>query len=333
MNRRLFQSWHGVIAALIVVACLVWKIAASIPFGRAPGYDRTFLLATGWTALLLFLFVLLHVGRKYVHKLGISPEFKMRVPIRDLENTETELNAIRRQIAGGTLIDRNDVLRASQAALKKHRVQRVLCVEVEPGTGPGEPAWRVVARPTFPLGMMFTWMHAHLFYGAAAGLLVLMHGGGALQAGLGGILTVLSTLVVASGLVGIYFWATGPLRMTREERDISAEKAFALNENLERKVRAAYAEVDPALHGELHALEAARADFGERARALAQSKKGSAGLTDLLALLGQRQRVAGELEKLMRKRLVMHAWRVLHVPAAIVLLAFVVIHVVAVLRY
>ncbi len=333
MNRRLFQSWHGVIAAAIVVSYLIWKFAANIPIGRAPGYDRTFLLATGWTSLALFLLVLLHVSRKYVHKLGISPEFKMKVPIRDLEKAETELNAIRRAVAGGTLTDREDILRAARAALQNNRVQRVLRIEVEQNTEGGDPAWRVLALPTFPLGKMFRWMHAHLYYGAAAGLLVLLHGGGALQAGLGGILTVLSLLVVASGLVGIWFWATGPVRMTREERDVSAEKAFALNENLERKVRTAYGDVASSLHDELRSLEKAGDDFVERASSLAQKHRGSPGLTDLLALLGQRHRVARELERLTRRKLLMHAWRVLHVPIAIVLLAFVVIHVVAVLRY
>lgn len=333
MNVRLFQSWHGAIAGALVVGFVGWALAAGLPLGRAPGYDRVFLLATGWATLALFLFVVLHVLRKYAHKLGVSPEFRMRVPIDELEEAEKELNAVRRQVAGGTLTDRDDVQRAAKAALRKHGVHKILRIELQPGEGPGEPAWRVLALPTFPLGKMFRWMHAHLYYGLAAGVLVLVHGGGALQAGLGGILTVLGLVVVASGLVGIWFWATGPARMTAEERDLSAEKAFALNENLGRKVDAALEKVAPELHPALRALESAGGTFDEQARQLLVQNAGAPGLTDALALLGQRHRVSAELQKLMRGRLRMHAWRVLHIPVAIVLFAAVAIHVVAVLRY
>ncbi len=333
LNRRLFQSWHGAIAGAIVLSFVGWMLATGVPAGREPGYDRTFLLATGWATLALFLVVLLHVTRKYVHKLGISPEFRMRVPIGELERAETELNAIRRQVAGGTLTDRGDVLRAAKTALRRHGVHKILRVEIEPGDGPNAPAWRVLAHPTFPLGKMFHWMHAHLFYGLAAGVLVFLHGGGALQAGLGGVLTVLALVVVGSGLVGIWFWATGPARMTADERDLSAEKAFALHENLERKVRAAYDDVDESLRAEVRSLEDAGEDFAARAKALLAKSAGASGLTDLFALLGQRRRVAAELRRLMRRRSRMHAWRVLHIPVAIVLAAAVVVHLVSVLRY
>lgn len=331
MNLRLFQSWHGAAAGALVLAFTAWKLAAGIPAGRAPGYDRTFLLATGWASLALFLVVLAHVLRKYVHKLGVSPEFRMRVPVRDLEEAETALFAVRRAVEGGTLSEERDVRRAAEAALKKHGVQRILRIELERPEGGGP--LRVLALPTFPLGRMFRWMHAHLFYGAAAGALVLLHGGGALTAGLGGGLTLLALLVVLSGVVGALTWAKGPARMTAAERDLTAEKAHAIHENLARKVEVAYGAVEPALAERVRALEAAGADFPERARELVRASRGAPGLADLLALLGQRRRVGLELARLRRAKLFMHAWRVLHLPAAVVLLALLVLHVVSVLRY
>jgi len=337
MNRRLFLSWHSVLAFVVVAGFVAWMIAGGVSPGRGPGYDRGFLLATGWTALGLFSIVVTHVMRKYAHKLGVSPEFRMRAPIEELERAERALNEIRRKVMGGALSARADIHRAAKLALKQHGVQKILRIQLEQGTRAGDPNWRVLALPTFPLGKMFHWMHAHLFYGVAALVLVVLHGGLALRPGMGGYLEVLAIFVAVTGLVGIYFWATGPAKLTERERDLTTEKAFALDRNLERKVEGAFEAVDPALHGELKSLQNCKRGFDDQARQvrakIAGAGKSPEGVNDLLALLGQQHAVRTELRALRRIRMRMHAWRVVHIPAAILMLVLVAIHIYSVFAY
>ena len=336
MNRRLFLTWHAVGAAAVVLGFAVWVIVRDLPLGRAVGYDRDFLLATGWASLGLFGIVFAHILRKYVHKLGVSPEFRMKVSIEDLEKAETVLNSIRRQVLGGTLTERSDILKAAKDALKRHKVHRILRIELREGEL-GGPPWHVLAFPTFPLGKMFHWMHAHTFYGLAAGILVLLHGGNALHPGIGGVLEGLALLVVVSGIIGAFLWATGPAVLTARERDLSTEKAFALERNLGRKVEAAFETVEASLLPDLRKLESAGSDFPERARetlgVVTMKAPTATGVKDLLALLGQRHAVQRELKALMRVRLRMHLWRVVHIPAAMVLVVFVAVHVASVFWY
>ncbi len=337
MNRRLFLSWHSVLAFAVVAGFVAWMIAGGMSPGRGPGYHRGFLLATGWTTLGLFSIVITHVMRKYAHKLGVSPEFRMRMPIEELERAEMALNEIRRKVMGGALSARADIHRAARNALKEHGVQKLLRIQLEPGTRVGDPSWRVLALPTFPLGKMFHWMHAHLFYGIAALMLVVLHAGYALRPGMGGSLEVLAGFVAITGIVGVYFWSTGPAKLTEREGDLTTEKAFALDKNLERKVDAAFEGVDPALHSEFKALQTDGGGFAEQAK-LVRSKVASsgqvpAGVNDLLALLGQQNAVRGELRALRRIRMRMHAWRVVHIPAAILLLVLVAIHIYSVFAY
>ncbi|MFT5284683.1 MAG: hypothetical protein ACI8TQ_000840 [Planctomycetota bacterium] len=337
MNRSLFLSWHAILALGVVAGFVVWMTTAGLSPGRGPGYDRVFLIATGCGAFALFGVVVAHVLRKYAHKLGYSPEFRMRMPIEDLERAETGLNEIRRKVLGGTLIARGDIQSAANAVLKQHKVKKILRIQLEKGTRMGDPAWRVLAVPTFPLGKMFHWMHAHIFYGCAALVLVGLHGGLAMRLGMGGLLELLAGFVGLTGIVGGFFWATGPARLTERERDLTTEKAFALDRNLERKVQSAFESVDPSLHSNFSALQGLPKDFASRAHEIrthiASSTPAAKGVNDLLALLGQQNAVRIELRALRRIRMRMHAWRVVHIPAAILLFVLVIAHVVSVWRY
>ena len=337
MNRSLFLSWHAILALGVVIGFVVWMTMAGLSAGRSPGYDRTFLIATGCAALVLFGVVVVHVLRKYAHKLGYSPEFRMRMPIEDLERAEMGLNEIRRKVSGGALTARADIQRAARAVLKKNKVQRILRIQLEKGTRMGDPAWRVLALPTFPLGKMFHWMHAHIYYGLAAIALVALHGGNALRPGMGGALEILAGLVGFTGIVGAFFWATGPAKLTERERDLTTEKAFALDRNLDRKVRTAFEGVDPSLHAEFSSLQDMPKDFATEAQAvrarIAGASPAAKGINDLLALLGQQNAVRTELRALRRLRMRMHAWRVLHIPIAILLFVMVIAHVASVWAY
>jgi len=329
MNTVLFKSWHALVAATIVAGFMAWSI--SVTDGSM---DRAFQIGTGWGALLLFVVVLGYVLRKYVHKLGISPEFRMRVPIEALEDAETRLAELRVQMAAGRLTDEADILKRAKAILRQARVQRVIKVRLEKS----EQGPRTLrAMPTGPLGSVARWMRAHLYYGIAAAVLVGMHGGLSLQSGMALALNGLTLLVVVSGLVGIAMWVTMPRLLTAAEHDLSIEKAHALRESLDRKIEAAYAEIDGPTRAIFEDVDRSPDEFSKRAAAALKAAparaEGDRSAEDLLALLGQRHGVQKEWAALMRIKRRMNLWRLVHIPGALLLTFAVAIHVLSVLWY
>ena len=98
MNLSLFASPWAVFAALLSAGFVAWLVALGAEAGAREGSDVDILLASGWTTLAIMVGVCLYSLRKFVHKLGISPEFKMKVPLESLEQAERRLNEIRRQV-------------------------------------------------------------------------------------------------------------------------------------------------------------------------------------------------------------------------------------------
>ena len=327
MNTAPFKSWHALVAGVIVLAFVLWWASSS-------GRSETLQLSTGWGALALFVLVVAYVLRKYVHKLGISPEFRMRVPIDRLEQAESRLAAIRVRMASKRLTDRSQILQEAKSALRQEGVQRIVKVRLESDDA-GELVLR--ALPTGPLGAMAHWMSAHLYYGVAAGVLVGIHGGLAFDSGMSVLLNGLAFLVVVTGLAGIGIWAYVPGVLTRAERDLSIEKAHALSESLDRKVMAAREEIDPSLRALFDDIERGAGDFGARAaaalRALPPETPDRDKAVDLMALLGQRHSVRHELRELARIKRTLNAWRTVHIPGAVILISIIGIHVVSVLWY
>jgi hypothetical protein len=337
MNRTLLLSVHGIIAAAFVVVLLAFTLAApAVP--AVPSGGRVLLLASGWLALALFLAAYGYVLRKYAHKLGYSPEFRMKMPRATIERAEGRLEEIRYAIASGTLKGEQEILEKARRVLREEKCDRVLRVHVE--TGGGEAV--LVTSRTEPLARVARWMHAHIYYGSAAGIVALAHGGARFESPMSIALNGLTILVVATGVLGLVFWLYGPTWLTRLEHDLTTEEVFVLARHYERRV----AEVLAGIEAEDHALAAAlrRADPADGAdlatrlsivlgRTAAPEEDVEARARDILALCGQRMRLRAELARLSRARFTMNAWRLVHIPASIALLAIIVVHVVSVWWY
>jgi hypothetical protein len=227
--------------------------------------------------------------------------------------------------------------REARSILADEGCSKVNRAVVEAGR-PGDAPWTIRIVPTEPLGRVAKWMHVHLFYGLAFAALLGMHSGNPFGSGMGMLLAGLGYLVFATGLVGIVLWALGPRWLTRRERDLSIEEAFSLSESLERKRKAALKELD----------EQSRSDFQEvilsrgRNAMLAEQNLGrlirrlpdsSSEYRDLMALVIQEQVVKTELGALRRVRMSFMAWKLVHIPAAVILIGLVVVHVVSVWKY
>jgi hypothetical protein len=334
MNRTLLVSVHGVVAAVFVVVLLAFTLLApAVP--TVPSGGRVLLLASGWLALALFLAAYGYVLRKYAHKLGYSPEFRMKMPRAAIERAEGRLEEIRYSIASGALTGEQEILEKARRVLREEKCDRVLRVSVAAGNGGLE----LVTSRTEPLARVARWVHAHIYYGFAAGIVALAHGGARFETPMGIALNGLTVLVVATGVLGLGLWLLGPAWLTRLERDLTTEEVFVLSRHYERRV----GEVLSGIEAEDHALAAAlrRADPAEAAdlatrlsivlgRAAAPEEDVEARARDVMALCGQRARLRAELARLSRARFTMNAWRLVHIPASIALLAVIVVHVVSV---
>jgi hypothetical protein len=338
MNRTLLVSIHGWIAALLVAVLVALSFAMPAQTVGMSAGSRTFLLASGWVTLAAFLAAYGYVLRKYAHKLGYSPEFRMRMPRAAIERAEGRIEEIRYAMALGTLTGADEILEKARRVLREEKCQRVLRVHLE---GQGNATALVTSR-TEPLGRMVRWMHAHVYYGFAAGILTLVHGGARFHSAMGIALNGLTMLVVVTGVVGLVLWLYGPAWLTRLEHDLTTEEVFVLSRHYERRVANALSGIQaqdptfatalrdatddavPVLRAQLSNLMqesgAAETDADMRAR-------------DIMALCGQRLRLRAELARLSRARFAMNAWRLIHIPASIVLLAVIIVHVASVWLY
>jgi hypothetical protein len=357
MNWRLFASRHFFVAALLVAGFIAWSELAEITPGRAKGSEVDFLLWSGWAALGLYVAVVLYAWRKYAHKGRYSPEFRWAVPVETVERAKTRLSVLGVRIRAREVVRRGLILREVRRILRQEGVRKVLRVRLKRGPK-GGPRFVLNVDWREPLGRVSRWMHVHIFYGLAAAALVWLHGGGNFTSPMGIALNGLSYLVIATGLGGILLWAFGPSWLSRCERDVSIEKAFALRDHYGRKVREArtevqkaLAEAQPAAGGgapaadpgqlgrKLAALEATGAGFATKATALladlpaSMSPKSRGLVRDLVVLLGQRRNLDAEWQALARVRWFLNVWRLVHVPASILLLVVVAVHVVSVWWY
>jgi hypothetical protein len=247
-------------------------------------------------------------------------------------------------------------------------VQRVLAVTVAADpTAIGGLTLQV--GPREPLGRLAAWLHVHVWWGVAAALLVWFHGGARTGSTMGLWLNGLSAFVIASGLAGAALWSIGPTLLTRAERELTVERAFGLRDHLARKI--AEAQAAPAARAQAAADEAAAADAAATAAAAAATREGLAGAAldaatkaakkaadaatkarakataaaaaipteierlgpEVATLVGQFAAVAEEARRLGRYRALLRGWRLVHVPASILLLALVAVHVYGVCYY
>jgi hypothetical protein len=337
MNLELFRSKHAVAAAVPALTCLGWHYIIDQPFGSRSAANLTYLLATGWLAVALYIVLALYAVRKAAHRSGLSPEFLVdEGALTRLEKVQSEIRSLQNETAAGALTSGGTVRRTARGILSRNGMQRVLRVQIERATG--NPGYRIHVLPREPLGRLAKWVHAHVYYGMAAALVVWFHGGGRVGSPMGLWLNVLSALVILTGLFGIVLWSLGPRWLTRRERELPTEKAFAFHEHYRRKVHEQVEKLsggeDPDLPPHVAKTLVGGKDLSteqrETLRALANN---SSPIRDLLVLLGQQKRVDQEWGRLRRFRIYFNAWRWIHLPCSALLLALVITHVFSIWHY
>lgn len=235
MNLGIYRSWHALVAVLLVGLLFAWHNGSSLPYGSRDDANVLFLLTTGWLALACYVVLALYAARRAAHRLRLSPEFAWKANLPALERAQSDLRELHNRVARRELAGRAAITAEGRRILKAHGVQRVLRLEVVPAAS-GLGLFEVRTAPREPLGRLAAWLHAHVYYGFAAAVIVWLHGGGRCGSTMGLWLNVLSYFVIGSGLLGALLWTVGPTWLTRAEREMSVEKAFALREHYAQKL-------------------------------------------------------------------------------------------------
>jgi hypothetical protein len=357
MNLGLFRSRHALVAAVVAALFVAWLALAPRELGSRADANVVFLLTTGWVAVVCYVVLAAYAARRAAHRLRLSPEFAWKADPRALERAQSELAALQQRVLRRETTAAAVIRAEAKAILRRHGVHRVLRCDVVRDTR-AIGLLQLQVGPRQPLGTLAAWLHAHLFYGFLAALLVWFHGGLRCGSTMGLLLNVLSGFVIASGVFGAAMWTFGPTWLTRAERDLTIEQAIALRAHFARKIpeaegqpaalakladeaaaaaeQAARTAADPALAGkEATAAKTAakkKADEAKRARDKAEASTTTIP-RELATLRGQAACVATEVARLGRYRALLRGWRLVHVPCSVVLLALVGVHVLSIWYY
>lgn len=326
MNRTLLSSRLALVPVIALAGCTaVWLLRPSLPMS-----DRSLRLWTGAVALSLYFAVVAYSLRKYMHKLGISPEFRMKVPIAAMERAELRLKQLQVETAHAATGTTGAVMARAQRVLREEGVHRVVRPQVQPGADASGLSIRLVR--TMPLGRTAKWLQVHVYLGLAAIAVAMLHGGAGLHNQTSLVLNGLSYIVLVTGVVGVACWLWGPAWLTRQEQraGLSLERAHALASGLDHKLDEAIATLGDDDRRRCTAVrrQPTPAHWSELERAATSDL-----LRDLVILLHQRHEVGRRHRRLARCKLRINAWRLLHLPAAVLLLAAVCVHVLAVTLY
>lgn len=337
MNKSLFTSRAAFVFGGTLVVFVAGVVARWWPVAGGVGFQRTVRIGTGIAALVCLLAALAYVLRKYMHRLHYSPEFKRKVSIQKLERADHRLNELRRAILQGSLADKREIETSAARILSEEGVERIYRVRVEAASGSG-PRFTLDVSKVEPFKRVADWMHLHLYISLCFALCVVAHAGSIGTAPMGLVLWIASLVVLVTGSLGIYLWATGPMRLTRRERDLSIEEAYVLSISLRAKLDAARNALDPALAAVVRDVESAGTDARARAAsAVAAARTATVEartqLQDVLVLVGQERLVRDEFKALWRIRLGFMSWRAIHIPAALVLSSAVILHLISIWIY
>lgn len=196
----------------------------------------------------------------------------------------------------------------------------------------------------FTYGPMRTWMQAHVFTGLVGSYLVFLHSAGKFH-GLAGWLTLLTAIVVVSGIVGRYIYTAMPRTLDGSEMKVAQleDRIAEFDRELREK---GIDELGPAVQAALAPLPApgfvlvlARPWLRwRRSRALSSAIAGLAAKQRARArpiepLLARRLRLQMEIDSLDGARRLLALWHAFHVPLSAGLFTLALIHIGGALYY
>ena len=198
--------------------------------------------------------------------------------------------------------------------------------------------------PNFNYGRMSIWLQAHVFTGLVGPYLVLLHSGWKFN-GLAGVLTLMTGLVVLSGLIGRYIYTAAPRNLEGAEVAV-----FELEEKIEmadRKLKEqGFDQLGDAVlaaatdhPGQGWWLVVARPFVRWRQRRRLRDEiakldpRRRAKAAKLETIVAERQRLQMEIDSLDVTRRLLAMWHLIHIPLSAALFAVAFIHVFGAMYY
>lgn len=248
----------------------------------------------------------------------------------DLDQMWSGLNEINRKIAARQLVAPHDILAQAKSVLVANHVDGIRRVELLELRAPtGEVVRNVVAHHREPFGRLEAWLELHASLGAVACVGVLLHADFVVRSSLGIAMTLLAFVVLLSGIAGLVLYRIAPARLAKEDFGIPFEEAGTVLADWS----AALSVVERRLPQPLRERLAKFLPAGPAGRMLevkdflkSEPQETATAARDVLVLAGTRAALLRATSPSRRIDLWLHAWRWVHVPLSIVLLALVVIH-------
>jgi len=248
----------------------------------------------------------------------------------DLDHMWTGLNEINRKIAAKQLVTDGDILRQANQVVATARVRGIRRVDLVVQTAPtGEKLRAVVARHREPFGRLEAWLEVHAALGTVAALGVLPHAALRVTSPLGAWMVVLSLLVLVSGAAGLVLFRLAPAWHAKHEFGIPFEEAATLLADWKVALAAVERRLPEATRGRVARFlggDLVTRGVEIKAALAAEPPESMAAARDVLVLAGTRAALRRATLPSRRVDLLLHAWRWVHVPASVVLLALVLVH-------
>lgn len=173
-------------------------------------------------------------------------------------------------------------------------------------------------------GQMSHWLEFHIFTGLVGPFMVLLHPGWQFK-GLAGVLSLLTVLIVLSGVIGRYIYTSVPRTADGIEIDLAVLETQA--EQLEAEIRAAE-HADPTQPAAKSGFFAWFGRFGMATRSPAQRKA-----SHLRGLHQERDRLARILRNRRSARRLLALWHTVHIPLGLTLFLVAFVHIAATIYY
>jgi hypothetical protein len=196
----------------------------------------------------------------------------------------------------------------------------------------------------FALGRLSVWLQVHIFTGIVGPFLVLLHSAGKFN-GVAGVLTLLTVVVVVSGLIGRYIYTAVPRTLDGVEvavqeleyqiADADRELQALGGDPLGKEALALAAEAPR--HGWMLVLGRPflrwRQQWSVRRMLLPLSAADPARAARLRRLLAERYRLQLQIHSLAGTRRLLALWHVFHVPLGVAVFTLAAVHIGAALYF
>ena len=335
------QVFWSLVVALGIAGGVYWY---SLPDSKGPGggLDSGFQLYLGFIILGLVAAVMLFSLRKWGLFFYFAYFLQPRPGMEEyIDKATFQLRSLQRQVDNGIVTNVRDVRERAQKILETTGVSRSFALRYKTKSVGERRVPEIEMYRKEPFGRLFRYFEIHIFFGTLAFALTLIHADFSWWSA--GMISRITMLLLGgtmlTGFVGIYIYFFVPGRLARTETEITYGESRKQLEKIEDELGVIVR----------NGGDAVKRAFGPYTRGLVAGKKvdlaqvqaaaTSVAATDREAF-DQGIIMLGQAEKLERYYTPQHAqkrkltiWLWLHVPLAIAMIVFMIVHAVSVWYY